>query len=203
MIDTAPARWARLCPPSPGRGRFPRMLVASGLPTSAKIALGVVAFAFIAFALISSFVLPRRNPNFPGAKGLKAYILVAFGFFVAMMLTVILVAKEPKESSAAPPPATTTAPGPTTTAPAAPSPAVLAAGKKVFTTVGCSTCHTLKDANATGKVGPDLDQLKPVQARVVRQVTNGGKIMPSFKATLSPAQIQAVATYVSSVTGKS
>jgi len=176
------------------------MLVASGLSTSAKIVLGVVALAFIAFALISAFVLPRRNPNFPGEKGLKAYILVAFGFFVAMMLTVILVAKEPKESSAASQPTTST---PTTTAPAGPSPAVLAAGKKVFTTIGCATCHTLKDANATGKVGPDLDQLKPDQARVVKQVTNGGKIMPSFKSTLSPAQIQAVATYVSSVAGKS
>ncbi len=169
------------------------MLVASGLPTSAKIALGVVAFAFIAFALISSFVLPRRNPNFPGEKGVKAYVLVAFGFFVAMMLTVIIVAKEPKESSAASePPAAT-----------GPSPAALAAGKKVFTTAGCASCHTLKDASATGKVGPDLDVLKPDQARVAKQVTNGGKVMPPFKGQLSAAQIQAVATYVSSVAGKS
>jgi mono/diheme cytochrome c family protein len=36
----------------------------------------------------------------------------------------------------------------------------------------------------------------------VKQVTDGGKIMPSFKSTLSAAQIQAVATYVSSVAGK-
>jgi mono/diheme cytochrome c family protein len=169
------------------------MLLASGLSTGAKVTLGLVGLAFISFALISAFVLPRRNPNFPG-KGLKAYILVAFGFFVAMMLTVILVAKEPKESSAAPPP-----PPPTSTGP---SPAALAAGKKVFTTAGCSGCHTLMDAVATGKVGPNLDQLKPTQARVVKQVTNGGKIMPSFKSTLSAAQIQAVATYVSSVAGK-
>ena len=111
-----------------------------------------------------------------------------------MMLTVILVAKEPKESSAA---------QPTPPAATGPSAAALAAGKKVFTTTGCVSCHTLKDANATGKVGPNLDQLKPAQARVVRQVTNGGKIMPPFKGTLSPAQIQAVATYVSSVAGKS
>ena len=173
------------------------MLVASGLSTNAKIVLGVVAFAFIAFALVSAFVLPKRNPNFPGEKGIKAYVIVAFGFFAAMMLTVILVAKEPKESSAAaPPPATTT----TSTGPSA---ADLAAGKKVFTTIGCATCHTLKDANATGKVGPNLDQLKPDQARVVKQVTNGGKVMPSFKSTLTPAQIQAVATYVSSVAGRS
>ncbi len=170
------------------------MLVAEGLPTSAKIILGGVALAFILFALISSFVLPRRNPDFPGKKGIKAYVLVAFGFFVAMILTVILVAKDSTSSSeaATSPPAAT-----------GPSPAVLAAGKKVFTTAGCAQCHTLKDANATGKVGPDLDQLKPDQARVVKQVTNGGKIMPPFKATLSAAQIQAVATYVSSVAGKS
>ena len=170
------------------------MLVASGLSTNAKITLGIVALAFIAFALISSFVLPRRNPNFPGQKGVKAYVLVACGFFVAMMLTVILVAKEPKESAAASEPATTAT---------GPSAADLVAGKKVFTTAGCVSCHTLKDANATGKVGPNLDQLKPAQARVVKQVTNGGKIMPPFKSTLTAAQIQAVATYVSSVAGKS
>ena len=168
------------------------MLVASGLSTTAKIALGFVALAFIAFALISSFVLPRRNPNFPGERGLKAYIVVAFGFFVAMMLTVILVAKEPKESSAASEPP----------AAAGPSPAELAAGKKVFTTAGCASCHTLKDANATGKVGPDLDQLKPAQPVVVKQVTNGGAAMPPFKGTLTQEQIQAVATYVSTVAGK-
>jgi mono/diheme cytochrome c family protein len=32
-------------------------------------------------------------------------------------------------------------------------------GKAVFTANGCGSCHTFKAANATGKVGPDLDQL--------------------------------------------
>jgi mono/diheme cytochrome c family protein len=169
------------------------MLAASGLSTGAKVTLGLVGLAFIAFALISAFVLPRRNPNFPGEKGLKPYILVSFGFFVAMMLTVILVAKEPKESSAAEPP-TPTATGP--------SPAVLASGKKIFMAQGCIACHTLKDAGSTGTVGPNLDQRKPTQARVALQVTKGGGPMPAFKGTLSPAEIQAVATYVSSVAGK-
>lgn len=169
------------------------MLVAGGLPTSSKIVLGLVALAFIAFALISSFVLPRRNPDFPGKKGIKAYVLVAFGFFVAMMLTVILVAKESPESSAeAKPPAAT-----------GPSAAELAAGKKIFLDNGCGGCHTLKDANAAGKVGPDLDQLKPSEEAVATQVTNGGGPMPPFKGTLSPAQIQTVATYVATVAGKS
>ena len=97
------------------------------------------------------------------------------------------------------PPTTSTSTSTTTQKPPA-SP--LAAGKQVFETAGCAGCHTLKDAGATGTVGPDLDKLKPADAVVAHQVTNGGKIMPAFKGRLSPAQIQAVAKYVSSVAGK-
>jgi cytochrome c6 len=93
-----------------------------------------------------------------------------------------------------PAPATTT--GATTTTSAAPN------GKQVFETAGCKGCHTLKDAGATGNVGPNLDTLKPSEATVAHQVETGGGAMPSFKGTLSPAQIQAVAKYVSSVAGK-
>jgi mono/diheme cytochrome c family protein len=66
----------------------------------------------------------------------------------------------------------------------------------------CASCHTLSAAGAAGTVGPNLDQLKPSMAIVVHQVTNGGGLMPAFKGTLSPAQIQAVAKYVSSSAGK-
>jgi cbb3-type cytochrome c oxidase subunit III len=74
-------------------------------------------------------------------------------------------------------------------------------GKAIFQ-AECSSCHTLKAAGATGTVGPNLDQLKPPQATVVRQVTNGGAIMPAFKGKLSPPQIQAVAKFVASSAGK-
>jgi cbb3-type cytochrome c oxidase subunit III len=74
-------------------------------------------------------------------------------------------------------------------------------GKAIFQSQ-CASCHTLKAAGATGTVGPNLDQLKPSTARVVRQVTNGGAVMPSFKGKLTPAQIAAVAAYVSSSAGK-
>ena len=77
-----------------------------------------------------------------------------------------------------------------------------AEGKQVFTQ-NCKGCHTLQDAGATGSVGPNLDDLKPDKARVVRQVNKGGGPMPAFKGKLSDAQINAVATYVSSVAGKS
>ena len=74
-------------------------------------------------------------------------------------------------------------------------------GEAIFK-ADCSSCHTLKAAGTTGTVGPNLDQLKPKQATVVHQVTNGGAVMPAFKGKLTPAQIQAVATYVSSSAGK-
>jgi mono/diheme cytochrome c family protein len=75
-------------------------------------------------------------------------------------------------------------------------------GKQIFQTAGCANCHTLKDAGSTGTVGPNLDQAKPPKSLVVDRVTNGKSVMPSFKGTLSPQQIQAVADYVSSVAGK-
>jgi cytochrome c6 len=75
-------------------------------------------------------------------------------------------------------------------------------GAALFSSVGCANCHTLKAAHAVGRVGPDLDNLKPSVALVTRQVTDGGGGMPAFKGTLSPAQIQAVANYVSSSAGK-
>jgi cbb3-type cytochrome c oxidase subunit III len=75
-------------------------------------------------------------------------------------------------------------------------------GAAIFKGAGCSGCHTLAAAGATGTIGPNLDQLKPALAIVVRQVTNGGAVMPAFKGKLSPAQIQAVAKYVASSAGK-
>jgi mono/diheme cytochrome c family protein len=96
-------------------------------------------------------------------------------------------------SQAAPPATTTTTGGGGSAAPD---------GKAVFAKAGCGGCHTLKDAGSTGNVGPNLDQLKPPEAIVEHQVTFGGSVMPAFKNTLSPAEIKAVAKYVSSVAGK-
>jgi cbb3-type cytochrome c oxidase subunit III len=75
-------------------------------------------------------------------------------------------------------------------------------GKTIFGQAGCGSCHTLKDAGSNGTIGPNLDQLKPPEARIVTQVTNGGAVMPAFKGRLTPAQIQAVSKYVASVAGK-
>jgi cytochrome c6 len=74
-------------------------------------------------------------------------------------------------------------------------------GKDIFL-ANCGSCHTLADAGTSGKIGPNLDQLKPSLSIVQRQVTNGGGAMPAFKGQLTPAQITAVAKYVASVAGK-
>jgi mono/diheme cytochrome c family protein len=97
--------------------------------------------------------------------------------------------------------ATQAAPPTTTTSPSGGG-AAAPDGKKVFADAGCGGCHTLKDAGATGTVGPNLDQLKPSEPVVEHQVINGGGAMPAFKGQLSDAEIKAVAKYVSSVAGK-
>jgi cbb3-type cytochrome c oxidase subunit III len=74
-------------------------------------------------------------------------------------------------------------------------------GKDIFL-ANCGSCHTLADAGTSGTVGPNLDQLKPNQSIVQRQVINGGGAMPAFKGVLTPAQITAVSKYVSSVAGR-
>jgi len=186
---------------------FPTIsLVAASLSTGHEIVLLAVAGAFILFALVSSFVVPRRNPNFPG-NSVNLYSTIAVLFVIVMVATVIAFGKE-KKTEAATAPATTTAQ--TTTAPGtATTPATTSAGttgdpvagKKVFASAGCSGCHTLKDAGATGNVGPNLDDLKPSEAIVQHQVEVGGGAMPAFKGQLSATQIQDVAAYVSSAAG--
>ncbi len=76
----------------------------------------------------------------------------------------------------------------------------LTAGKSQFETT-CASCHTLSEAGTHGEVGPNLDKLKPSDALVTKQVTNGGGGMPAFGGTLSKSKIADVAGYVSKVAG--
>lgn len=81
--------------------------------------------------------------------------------------------------------------------------AKMALGKKLFTTAtpACAICHTLKDAGAEGAVGPVLDELKPDANRVSKALRDGLGAMPSFKASLSEAEIAALAYYVARASG--
>ena len=170
-------------------------LVVAGLSTGNQIGLAVVGGAFILFAVVSSFVLPARYPDFPG-RHVGWYVVAGILFFVAMISAVIVFGVEKKEGAK---PGEAAA-APMTTSPAAAPPGAsqgdAVAGKKVFASSGCGACHVLKAAGATGNVGPNLDTLKPPYDRVVHQVEVGGGAMPAFKGTLSAKQIQDVAAFV-------
>jgi len=74
-------------------------------------------------------------------------------------------------------------------------------GKAIFIKK-CAPCHTLKAAGAAGRVGPNLDRLKPSYAAVVTQVTTGGSgpppgMKPTFMAgEFTAAQVRDIAAFV-------
>jgi cytochrome c oxidase subunit II len=86
-------------------------------------------------------------------------------------------------------------------------------GAAVFTSAGCSACHTFKPAGATAKVGPDLDNLteaaqtagKPLEDFVHESIVDPGAylapgfqdIMPhTYKDQLQPDQLDALVQYL-------
>ena len=60
----------------------------------------------------------------------------------------------------------------------------------------CGTCHTLKAAESSGDIGPNLDMLKPKIAQTILAVTNGIGVMPPWKDILTIEEIEAVAYYI-------
>jgi cytochrome c551/c552 len=92
-------------------------------------------------------------------------------------------------------------------------------GARLIVRYGCSSCHTLAAAGATGTVGPNLGTDVVPNAKKAHQslkqyisesiskpnayITPGFKanVMPqNFAQTLSPTQIQALVTFISGVT---
>ena len=135
------------------------------LSAGQKTGLGLMGAAFIAFALASSFWIPRARPDFPG-RGVKLFVLACVLLTAGMLSTVIALAKESKEEGehrAAPeatqpsvsqPPA-----APSAAPPPAAAPGSAGSGKALFGANGCGSCHTYGPAGSKGTVGPDLDKL--------------------------------------------
>ena len=63
------------------------------ITNSGKIGLGVLAGLLIAFAILSAFYFPRRNPDFPGNR-LGLFILVSVVLFAGTMFGVVYFAVE-------------------------------------------------------------------------------------------------------------
>jgi Mg/Co/Ni transporter MgtE len=63
-------------------------VLASEIPLGHEIGLIVVAAVFIAFALVSSFVVPRYRPDFPGPEGMSVFVIVSVLLFALMVAAV-------------------------------------------------------------------------------------------------------------------
>jgi uncharacterized cupredoxin-like copper-binding protein len=98
----------------------------AALSTGHKVGLGLVGLAFVAFALISSFVLPALRPDFPGKRGLPAFLTVSGALFVGMLFAVFFFGREPSESHAAEGSTSASTTTPTETAPSTTAPATTA-----------------------------------------------------------------------------
>ena len=71
-------------------------------------------------------------------------------------------------------------------------------GKDLFLNKGnCAMCHMLADAQSSGMIGPNLNELRPEKMIIIGAVTNGIGVMPPLDGVLSSEEIEAVAHYVS------
>jgi mono/diheme cytochrome c family protein len=168
------------------------------------VILTIVAAVLVGFSLVVSLVLPRRRPDFPG-RSLRVFV-IAVAVLIAAMLTAVAVFGESHHFAAEGEPAATgeTTTGATTTgeattetgtptgAPEQPS-GDPAAGKEVFMTTAqppCGSCHTLQEANATGTVGPNLDEvLKGKDAAFIHEsiVNPDAEIASGYSAGIMPS----------------
>jgi mono/diheme cytochrome c family protein len=176
--------------------------VVLGLSTAQELGLAGVAAAFIAFAVVSAFVLPARDPGFPGRR-LGLFVAVTAFFLVAMIAAILVLAREPEEEGGregTPAGETTTQETQATETQETETGAAVegdpAAGEEVFASARCGDCHVLSAAGSSGTVGPNLDDTNSQYDAIVEQVTNGGGGMPAFGDQLSEEEIRDVAAFV-------
>jgi len=167
------------------------VLLAS-LSAAQKAGIAGMGAAFIVFALVSSFVVPRYRPNFPG-KRVWPYVGLVVCFFAAMMAVIVFVGREKSEARAEGTTSTSTAPPPPPAQAGNP-----AAGKAVFRAQPCGSCHTFTPAGPTAKgtIGPDLDHLAAdaqaanrgslVQYTTESIVNPDAYVVPKFGAGVMP-----------------
>jgi plastocyanin len=177
----------------------------AALSTGHKIGLGLVGAAFIAFALVSAFLVPALRPDFPGKRGLPAFLTLTAALFVGMMFAVFFFGREPSEgraeggstgaeapptsTAAPPPPPTTTTPSTTqrssttsggsvsTTAPTAPKsvPVKESEFKIELPSTSLSPGEYTFDLTNDGHVGHDLVIDGPGVSDEKTPIINGGK----------------------------
>jgi mono/diheme cytochrome c family protein len=100
-----------------------------------------------------------------------------------MLTTILVLAKEPPEAGAKVESRNPVLPETTSTETAPPAQTAAgdaAAGKALFASQGCSSCHTYAPAGSTGAVGPDLDKL-PADATTANRGSLAAYVTESIK----------------------
>jgi len=193
------------------------------LSSTQELVLGLAAAAFVTFALVSSMVIPRSHPDYPG-RHIGWFMAAAVVFTVGMLAAVLFVARETGEEEAV---ASQTHTVPTTTVPTNSGTTQTstvpkgdpASGKTLFTAQGCGSCHTFTPAGSAGQVGPNLDNIaadaQTAKAASVEDyaftsiddpnayIVPGYQpsVMPDFGKSLKEQQIADLAAFVSSGAG--
>lgn len=75
------------------------------------------------------------------------------------------------------------------------------AGASIFASAGCANCHNLDEANASGSVGPDLDETDLDREGIEETIRNGRGAMPAFEGSLDDQQIESVSDFVDASKG--
>ena len=195
----------------------------------------VLGGCLVAVALIVSFA-GLRFENFPGSKGLLVGATLAIAALVAATMTFawrnaedeqadrdaelaesVAANEEAGNTTEANEEAGSQAPeeaaaGGDTTASTTTATTAAVDGAEVFSSAGCTGCHTLADAGSTATTGPDLDAaLKGKdEAFIHESIIDPNKfvekgyppnVMPqTYADQLSPEELDAVVSYLAQVT---
>jgi uncharacterized cupredoxin-like copper-binding protein len=137
------------------------MLIAA-LSTGHKVGLGLVGLAFVVFALLSAFLLPALRPDYPGKRGLPAFLTLSVTLFVGMMFAVFFFGREPSESHAAEgsKATSTTTPSETTT------PSTTAPSTRESTTTAPESTTTAPESTTTAPAAPKSVAVTEVEFKI-------------------------------------
>jgi len=153
------------------------------------VIIGVAALVLVVFSLVVSIVIPRRDPGFPG-RNIRVFAVVAALLVVAMLVSVEVFGAEHEEEPASAQEEVAEEGGQESVE------GDVAAGKQIFASEDCGSCHTLQEAGTTGSVGPNLDESNVDLETAVGQIDFGGGGMPPFGSRLSEEEIRDVAAFV-------
>ncbi len=161
-------------------------------------ALGIIAL-FVVLGLGVVFVAMQGGPrgarqrlqsqSRTGKRGTTVAVALVIVLFGAAIPTLVLLYNSNEQASAGPAGSNLSA--------------ALQEGRESFAEY-CATCHSLNDSNSVGKVGPDLDVLRPTAELTINAIDEGrARGMGQMPASLLDGEeAEQVARYVEAVAGR-